>query len=389
MGDEFLTYREEFPTHREGDQEDDQKKSQEPLNVMSKNEEERSFKDLLSEYVTSLYLAHKLDAGSIKLDDIEKKQIPYPINPIIWMSLIERAIEIFKIVKEKNLKNDIFDLILKCSNILLNKDEVSFEQLGMKLEPTILMNLIKYAIIMFVTIRDDIFDFILKCSNILLDKEDLSYEEALNISTSTLDIMVNDVDIARFVAEDSSLIEKSLLSIENSLRNWKEVQKKLKNVQQKIPSLLYLVKDAKLIETRKSGYENWKTTEDEIRLQNNLDQLVSSIPIINSNTVSIIEEKEKKRKDKEDSVVESLKALRSSRYLPELPERSLSSRMSEHRRKRAQEREQERLQRQGSQSITETKGGMATRKKKYRRRNKTKRYKRQQKRYTKKYRMRY
>jgi hypothetical protein len=36
-----------------------------------------------------------------------------------------------------------------------------------------------------------------------------------------------------------------------------------------------------------------------------------------------------------------------------------------------------------------TKGGMATRKKKYRRRNKTKRYKRQKKRYTKKYRMRY
>jgi len=34
-------------------------------------------------------------------------------------------------------------------------------------------------------------------------------------------------------------------------------------------------------------------------------------------------------------------------------------------------------------------GGMATRKKKYRRRNKTKRYKRQKKRYTKKYRMRY
>ena len=379
------------------------------------NEMDKDSTDVLkADYLTNLYLAHippsedqkssedqqdsedqeypeTLDPekmATVALSTLENKEIKHPIEEstsAAFVELITRAIKMLKTVEIAELKNKIFDVILKCSSILLNKDTTRFEELVIKLEEEQIMDFITRAIQMFKTVKEkdptkeaylknNIFLFIYQCINILLEKKTISFEYALTIANEILDLIV--LDVTKAFGEVNKY-----KSSEEKIRKLEDVQKKLEDAKKKYS--IYLNVDQAdgghpgfLISVKENAQtdKNWIETDKESQLSTKLTLLKDSLTSLDRqiNNKKMLAEKLAKVISTRESVNPS--QLPGS-VDPSPSSRSFASTEAQRRRDRSMSR----------RPTPEKKGGMTTRKK-YRRRNKrkTKHYKKKAKRYTKK-----
>jgi len=366
-----------------------------------KNEIDKdSVVDLESEYLINLYLAHFPDPKKSKDQEdpefmattalkLENTAIQLPIDQTIsdaFVELITRAIIMLKTVEIADLKDRIFDVILKCSSILLNKDTHIFEKLVIELDKEQIMDFITRAIQMFKTVKEkdpikevylknDIFIFIYQCSNILFKEHTISFEYALNIANDILYLIVHDVTKAFEEVETFNSPQEKIQKLE-------DVQKKLEDAKEKYS--IYLNADGAdvdhpgfVISVKENAEtdKNWKETDRETQLFRKLTHMKEKLTYLNrqiNNRKMLAEARSTKESAKPRQLHGSVD--------PSTSSRSLASTAAQRRR----ERSMSRFPTPGNA------GGMATRKK-YRRRNKrnTKHYKKKAKRYTKKRNRRY
>ena len=328
---------------------------------------------------------------NLQMEYQENKEKVNQTDVTTWLSLIERAVELFQTITDITLKKKIVYLILQCDSILLNNFAESSEELQKIVADQITDDAIWYDFINQATdlfeivstennadnpdIKDVIFDFILKCSYILLIKDELSYLEALKIGCNIFKLIMKNLRLAYSDAKQ----KKIYASAEEVITTWEPIKKEAEHT-----SVLHFRLESLLNKTKSyiEKRDTWapKTSSlQEIELKRQFTDFNNSVTTDSIETILLtIPIKQEFQLKKLEY---RLKSGDSSEVGLHLTSEDLARRRMARSMKRHPETE--------NKTDPETEGGRNT--KKYRRRNKrkTKYHRRKTKRYTKKRNMRY